>query len=58
MKQKSLNAVTGGVPSEGTETGIVADSETSIIPDTFSAGGELPVLLKIIRENAKVLKIM
>lgn len=58
FKQRSSDTVTGSVPSEGTETGIVADTETSITPDTVSAGGELAVLLKIISENAEVLKIM
>ncbi len=57
-KQKSPNAVTGGDPTRRTETSIAADTETSDIPDAVSARGDLPVLLKIIRDNAEFLKIM
>ena len=57
-KQKSSNAVTGGDPAECAETSIAADTETSDMPDTVSAGGRLPVLLKIIRDNAEFLEIM
>ncbi len=57
-KQKSPNAVTGGDPAGRMETSIGTDTETSDTPDTVSAGDELPVLLKIIRDNAEFLKIM
>jgi hypothetical protein len=51
--------VAGGCePAGKTKTAIPADTEPSDIPDTVSAGDGLPLLLKIIRENAEFLEIM
>lgn len=57
-KKKAPNAVTDGDRVGRTETGFMADTEALDISDTVSAGDGLPVLLKIIRDNAEFLKIM
>jgi hypothetical protein len=57
-KTKPTKAAGGPDPAGQAETATPADSESSDIPDAVSAGDGLPVLLKIIRDNAEFLEIM
>jgi len=57
-KKKPPKPARGCNPVGQTDTATSADTEPSDIPNTVSAGDGLPVLLKIIRNNAEFLEIM